>query len=129
MLFLNLFQGCLRRGQWGHVSHHFQTWVHKWVSPPPPLLDISCFLISLFPYIYAPSNKDGQIALYMSVMSFGLYVSLSRVQLITQDCFAPQASNLVGRKSLMSRRSLVIVRSVGQGKRPYQSTSPSASVN
>ena len=42
------------------------------VMPPPPL----------------------NIALYMSV---GMSVSLNLVQLITQDCFAQETSNLVGR--------------------------------
>ena len=45
---------------------------------------------------------EGNIALHLSVsMSVGRYVgmsvSLNLVQLITQECFAPEASNLVGR--------------------------------
>ena len=36
------------------------------------------------------------------------------LQLITQECFAPVASNLVGRYSLMSTWPLLIFRSVGQ---------------
>ena len=39
---------------------------------------------------------------------------LHLVQLITQECFAPKASNLVSRWSLMSRWPLLIFRSVGQ---------------
>ena len=51
---------------------------------------------------YAPFEKGGHIALHMSVgMSVGRYVGMSvalnLVQLITQKCFAPEASNLVGR--------------------------------
>ena len=41
-----------------------------------------------------PLEKEGQIALHMSV---GMSVSLNLVQLITQVCFAQEASNLVGR--------------------------------
>ena len=41
-----------------------------------------------------PFEKGGHIALHMSV---GMLVSLNLVQLITQDCFAQEASNLVGR--------------------------------
>ena len=49
-----------------------------------------------------PSKKEGHIALHMSVgMSVGLSVvmsvSLNLVQLITQERFAPEAPNLVGR--------------------------------
>ena len=50
-----------------------------------------------------PLKKEGHIALHMSVgMSVGRYVgipsvSLNLVQLITQECFAQEASNLVGR--------------------------------
>ena len=39
---------------------------------------------------------------------------LHLVQLITPECFAPKASNLVSRWSLMSRWPLLIFRSVGQ---------------
>ena len=51
-------------------------------------------------------KKEGHIALHMSVgMSVGRYVSrsvgmsvsLNLVQLITQECFAKEPSNLVGR--------------------------------
>ena len=41
-----------------------------------------------------PFEKGGHIALHMSV---GMSVSLNLVQLITQECFAQEASNLVGR--------------------------------
>ena len=66
-------------------------------------------------YLY----KGGHIALHMSVCwsvgpSVAMSVSLNLVQLITQESFAPEASNLVGRYSLMSRWSLLIFRSVGQ---------------
>ena len=45
-----------------------------------------------------PLKKEGHIALHMSVgMSVGMSVSLNLVQLITQERFAPEASNLVGR--------------------------------
>ena len=45
-----------------------------------------------------PLKKEGHIALHMSVgRSVGMSVSLNLVQLITQERFAPQASNLVGR--------------------------------
>ena len=49
-----------------------------------------------------PFEKGGHIALHLSVgWSVGLYVgmsvSLNLVQLITQERFAPEASNLVGR--------------------------------
>ena len=53
-----------------------------------------------------PLKKEGHIALHMSVgmsvgryvgMSVGMSVSLNLVQLITQQRFAPEASNLVGR--------------------------------
>ena len=50
-----------------------------------------------------PFEKGGHIALHMSVRlsvgpSVGRYVSpLNLVQLITQEHFAPKASNLVGR--------------------------------
>ena len=58
-------------------------------------------------YFYAPPlKKEGHIALHMSVgmsvgryvgMSVGMSVSLNLVQLITQERFTPEASNLVGR--------------------------------
>ena len=49
-----------------------------------------------------PLKKEGHIALHMSVRlsvrpSVGMSVSLNLVQLITQEGFAPEASNLVGR--------------------------------
>ena len=45
-----------------------------------------------------PLKKEGHIALHMSVgMSVGMSVSLNLVQLIIQECFAQEASNLVGR--------------------------------
>ena len=45
-----------------------------------------------------PFEKGGHIALHLSVgMSVGMSVSLNLVQLITQERFAPEASNLVGR--------------------------------
>ena len=48
--------------------------------------------------IYAPFEKGGHIALHMSACSsVGMSVSLDLVQLITQEHFAPEASNLVGR--------------------------------
>ena len=44
-----------------------------------------------------PLKKEGHIALHMSVgMSVDMSVSLNLVQLITQERFAPEASNLVG---------------------------------
>ena len=43
---------------------------------------------------YCSLKKEGQIALHMSV---GMSVALNLVQLITQERFAPDASNLVGR--------------------------------
>ena len=46
----------------------------------------------------SPSKKEGHIALHMSVCrSVGMSVSLNLVQLITQERFAPEASNLVRR--------------------------------
>ena len=45
-------------------------------------------------FFYAPFEKGGHIALRMSV---GMSVSLNLVQLITQEWFAQEASNLVGR--------------------------------
>ena len=49
-----------------------------------------------------PLKKEGHIALHMSVgryvgRSVSMSVALNLVQLITQERFAPQASNLVGR--------------------------------
>ena len=41
-----------------------------------------------------PLKKEGHIALHMSV---GMSVALNLVQLITQEGFALEASNLVGR--------------------------------
>ena len=41
-----------------------------------------------------PLKIEVHIALYMSV---GMSVSLNLVQLITQECFAQEASNFVGR--------------------------------
>ena len=57
-------------------------------------------------YLCPPLKKEGHIALHMSVgrsvgrsvrLSVGMSVSLNLVQLITQEGFAPEASNLVGR--------------------------------
>ena len=53
-------------------------------------------------YLCPPLKKEGHIALHMSVgrsvgMSVGMSVALNLVQLITQECFAQEASNLVGR--------------------------------
>ena len=45
-------------------------------------------------YLCPPLKKEGHIALHMSV---GITVSLNLVQLITQECFGQEASNLVGR--------------------------------
>ena len=42
----------------------------------------------------SPFKKEGHIALHMSD---GMSVSLNLVQLITQERFAQEASNLVGR--------------------------------
>ena len=65
-----------------------QTVGKNFYAPPPPL------------------KKEGHIALHMSVrrsvcpsvrLSVGMSVSLNLVQLITQEGFAPEASNLVGR--------------------------------
>ena len=56
--------------------------------------------------IMPPLKKEGHIALHMSVgisvgrsvcQSVGMSVSLNLVQLITQERFAPESSNLVGR--------------------------------
>ena len=49
-----------------------------------------------------PFEKGGHIALHLSVgrlvgLYVGMSVSLNLVQLITQERFAPEASNLVGR--------------------------------
>ena len=64
-------------------------------------------------YIFMPPfEKGGHIVLHMSVRrsvrpsvcrSVGMSVSLNLVQLITQEGFSPEASNLLVRKSLMSR--------------------------
>ena len=46
-------------------------------------------------HIMPPLKKEGHIALHMSVRpSVGMSVSLNLVQLITQERFAPEASNL-----------------------------------
>ena len=42
-----------------------------------------------------PFEKGGHIALHLS--SVGMSVALNLVQLISQERFAPEASNLVGR--------------------------------
>ena len=52
--------------------------------------------------IMPPLKKEKHIALHMSVgmsvdRSVGMSVSLNLLQLITQERFAPEASNLVGR--------------------------------
>ena len=53
---------------------------------------------SKFIYLCPPLKKEGHIALHMSVgRSVGMSVSLNLVQMITQERFAPEASNLVGR--------------------------------
>ena len=45
-----------------------------------------------------PSKKEGHIALHMSVGRYvSMSVSLHLVQLITQERFAQEASNLIGR--------------------------------
>ena len=52
----------------------------------------------LYAFIMPPFEKGGNIALHLSVgMSVGMSVSLNLVQLITQERYAPEASNLVGR--------------------------------
>ena len=53
-------------------------------------------------YLCPPLKKEGHIALHLSVgmsvcRSVGMSVSRNLVQLITQECFAQEASNLVGR--------------------------------
>ena len=53
-------------------------------------------------YLCPPLKKEGYIALHLSVgrsvcRSVGMSVALNLVQLITQEGFAPEASNLVGR--------------------------------
>ena len=45
-------------------------------------------------FLCPPSKKARNIALHMSI---SMSVSLNLVQLITQECFSPKASNLVGR--------------------------------
>ena len=53
---------------------------------------------SEFAIIMPPLKKEGHIALHMPVgMSVGMSVSFNLVQLITQERFAPETSNLVGR--------------------------------
>ena len=62
------------------------------------------------PFLCPPLKKEGHIALHMSVgmsvcryvgryagRSVGMSVALNLVQLITQERFVPEASNLVGR--------------------------------
>ena len=58
-----------------------------------------CWLANLiYSLLCPPLKKEGHIALHMSVgMSVGMSVSLNLVQLITQECFAQETSNLVGR--------------------------------
>ena len=74
-------------------------------------------------YFYAPpSEKEGHIALHMSVGMFvcrfvGMSVSLNLEQPITQERFVPEPSNLAGRYSLMRRLALLLFRSVGQRSR------------
>ena len=62
------------------------------------LLNLNASNRTLFTLLCPPLKKVGHIVLHMSV---GLYVrisvSLNLVQLITQECFAPEASNLVDR--------------------------------
>ena len=58
--------------------------------------------IALSAFIMPPLKKEGHIALHMSVCpsvgrSVGMSVSLNLVQLMTQEGFDPEASNLVGR--------------------------------
>ena len=65
--------------------------------------------------IMPPSKKEGHIALHVLV-SMSVFPHL--VQLITQECFAPQTSHLVGRKSLMSG-SVFIFSLVGKRSRPF----------
>ena len=49
-------------------------------------------------YLCPSLKKKGHIALHTWVgRSVGMSVSLNLVQLITQECFASEASNLVGR--------------------------------
>ena len=53
-------------------------------------------------FLCPPLKKEGHIALHMTVgryvgRSVGMSVALNLVQLITQECFAPETSNLVGR--------------------------------
>ena len=55
-----------------------------------------------FTFLCPSLKKEGHIALHMSVCmsvcwSIGMSVSLNLVQLITKECFAQEASNLVGR--------------------------------
>ena len=57
------------------------------------LLLVPCLVI-----LCPPLKKEGHIALHMYVgMSVGMSVALNLVQLITEECFAQEASNLVGR--------------------------------
>ena len=69
------------------------------------VLDILCVYVTGKYYFYIklklenkflcpPLKKEGHIALHLSV---GMSVALNLVQLITQEGFAPEASNLVGR--------------------------------
>ena len=59
-------------------------------------LDITFQLLNYF--VMPPLKKEGHIALHMSVgRSVGMSVSFNLVQLITQERFAPETSNLVCR--------------------------------
>ena len=70
------------------------------------MIKVCCICSVLLLFLCPPSKKEGHIALHMSVgmsvgrsvcRSVGMSVSLNLVQLITQERFAPEASNLVGR--------------------------------
>ena len=73
-------------------SHTFLVFTHCYV------LEATHAFLGMLPLclmiIIPPSKKEGHIVLHMSV---GVSVSLNLVQLITQERFAPEASNLVGR--------------------------------
>ena len=77
------------------VTHHVLNSMMGYIALPSILQKIMQVWSNYFPlFLCPPLKKEGHIALHMSV---GMSVALNLVQLITQERFAPETSNLVGR--------------------------------
>ena len=92
------------------LASRLEKWFNSKINFHRLMMNILCLAFCRNSHMYClsvcllcpPLKKEGHIALHLSVrpsvrLSVGMSVSLNLVQLITQEGFAPEDSNLVGR--------------------------------